>query len=176
MFQKPELSIIVTSYNAGNTIEGCLESLRDQETDQPYEVIVIDSSTDNTAGLVKKFFPWVNLYAFQERKYCGEARNFGISVAKAEIIAFIDADCTADSSWVKEILKAHQSPYPAIGGCIANGNPSSYVGWAAYFCELSHWMPGGRAEWMRDIGGGMMSYKRGIFEEYGFFDFLEKND
>lgn len=169
MPSKPQLSVIIASFNASRTIAACLESLENQKTDRSFEIIVVDSSTDGTAELVEKRFPNVRLYRFSERKFCGGARNFGISVARGEIIAFIDADCTADSNWVDEILKAHRSPHPAIGGAIANGDPGSFVSWAAYFCEFSQWMPGTRPRWLDDIAGANMSYKKEIFDKYGGF-------
>ncbi|TLD43546.1 MAG: glycosyl transferase, family 2 [Candidatus Jettenia ecosi] len=170
MIEKYPLSVIIASYNSGKTIKDCLKSLEDQVSDKDFEVIIVDSSPDdNTAKFIKERFPRVNVYKFQERKYCGDARNFGISVAKGEVIAFIDADCRADSNWVNEIIKAHQSACVAIGGAIANGNPTSYVGWAAYFCEFSQWMPSLHAKWLRDIAGANMSYKREVFKKYGAF-------
>jgi len=169
MPSKSQLSVIIASYNSEKTIAACLESLENQTTDKSFEIIVVDSSTDSTAELVEKRFPQVRLCRFPERRFCGGARNWGISVARGEIIAFIDADCQAEQNWVEEILKAHESPHPAIGGAIANANPESYIGWAAYFCEFSHWMPGTQPRWLDDIAGANMSYKKEIFDKYGSF-------
>ncbi len=77
----PQLSIIIASYNAEKTIESCLESLENQATDKDFEVIVVDSSPDGTAKLIEEKFPDVNLYRFSERKFPGDARNFGISIS-----------------------------------------------------------------------------------------------
>lgn len=169
MPEKTQLSIIIASYDSGHLIERCLESLKNQNTDQPFEIVVVNSSSDGVANLIKETFPDVRLYQFPERKFCGDARNFGLSVAKGEIIAFIDADCRAGNNWVDHIIRAHQSPPLAIGGAIANGNPESPVGWAAYFCEFSKWMPGSPVTNMADIAGANMSYKKKAFEEYGLF-------
>ncbi len=45
------LSVVIASYNSKKTIEDCLNSLKNQNTTQPFEVIVIDSSTDGAADL-----------------------------------------------------------------------------------------------------------------------------
>lgn len=168
MSEKQQLSVIIASYNSKRTIKDCIWSLENQTTDKDFEIIVIDSSTDDTAKFVKERFPRVNLYQFQEKKYPESARNIGISIAKGEIIAFIDADCIADKNWINEILKAHQSPQPVIGGAIANGN-LGYVGWAAYFCEFTQWMPGTNTKWLVDLATANTSYKREVFEKYGNF-------
>jgi glycosyltransferase involved in cell wall biosynthesis len=169
MPNEPQLSIIIASFNAERTIGKCLRSLRNQKTNRLFEVIVVDSSTDGTGEFVEKAFPDVKAYRFPERKFPGDARNIGIALAKGKIIAFIDADCRAAGNWVEEIAKAHETPCLAIGGAIANDNPGSYVGWAAYFCEFSHWMPGTRSRWLDDIAGANMSYKKEVFDEYGGF-------
>lgn len=169
MLEKPKISVIIASYNSGKTIEYCLKSLEKQTTSIGFEIIVIESSTDGIGELVEKKFSQVKVYRFSERKFPGDARNIGISEAKGEIIAFIDADCQAEKNWIEEIFKAHESSYPAIGGAIANANPESYVGWAAYFCEFSQWMPGTTPEWMDDIAEANMSYKRMVFDKYGSY-------
>ena len=165
----PRLSVIVVSCNAEDTIGRCLSALQNQETDEDYEVILVDSSDDDATANVARRFPEVLLYRFSDRKFPGHARNLGIARARGEILAFTDADCISDRSWVGEILRAHDDPYPVIGGTIDNGNPESYVGWAYYFCELSQWMPGTPAGPMIDIPTGCLSMKRWAFEKYGPF-------
>jgi GT2 family glycosyltransferase len=166
---KPQISVIIAAYNAGESIVSCLQSLEAQVTDKCFEIIVVDSSTDHTAELVERIFPSVRLYRFSERKYCGDARNVGIAAAKAEVVAFLDADCRAERNWIEEVFKAHQLPYPAVGGAIANGASHRLVGWAAYFCEFSQWMPNSPEAWKDDVAGANMSYKRRVFEELGSF-------
>jgi GT2 family glycosyltransferase len=169
MDKNPDLSVIIASYNSGNLLKECLDSLQNQRTEKTFEIVVVDSSPNGlTVGIGEKF-PEVKWYQFPERKFCGDARNFGLSVAKAEIIAFIDADCRAAPNWVGQILRAHQFPPLAIGGAIANGNPDSIIGWAAYLCEFSQWMPGGLSGMIADIAGANMSYKRETFEKHGLF-------
>jgi GT2 family glycosyltransferase len=129
----------------------------------------VDSSNDSTVQSIREKFPWVNVYGFPQRKYCGDARNFAISVANGEIIAFIDADCEAMPNWVQELLKTHGSGPLVVGGAIVNGAIDSAVGWAAYFCEFSKWMPNGQPRPMKDIAGATMSYKKKFLDKYGPF-------
>ena len=163
------ISVIIASLNSRETISACLESLERQETRASFEVIVVDSSNDGTATLVAELFPWVRLFSFNSRKYCGDARNIGISKARGEIIAFIDADCTASPAWIRKLAEAHEAPDSAIGGAVDNGNPESLVGWGAYFTEFSQWMPGGSSGYMVDIAGANLSYKKRLVEDYGSF-------
>ena len=166
----PSLSVIIASYNARDTIRQCLQSLAVQTMQELIEVIVVDSSNDGTGDLVAGEFPWVRLVRVPHRMYCGDARNTGLANARGQIVALMDADCTARRNWAEEILQAHETiSAPAIGGAIANGNPQSYVGWAAYFSEFSDWMPGKAAGFRRDIAGAGMSYKKEVFDRFGTF-------
>jgi len=165
----PRLSVIIASYNSRDTIGSCLRSLREQGDTNSFEVIVVNSSRDGTGEFLRQSFPEVRLFHFDERKFCGDARNIGIAEARGGIVAFIDADCVAPPGWVEAVLRAHESDHLAIGGAIANGNTESLVGWAAYFTEFSKWMPGTPGKMMEDIAGANMSYKAAAFDEFGSF-------
>ena len=165
----PELSVVITSYNARETITPCLEALDRQRTSHKFEVILVDSSNDGTAELVAERFPSVRLITRTERKFCGDARNIGTAHAKAEVLAFTDADCTVADDWVERILLAHKSEHLIIGGSVGNDKASKAVGWAAYFTEFSQWMPHLDANLVADVPGANMSYKRKVFEELGPF-------
>ena len=66
---KPRISVIIAAYNAAEYIASCLQSLEAQETNVSFETIVVDSSTDHTAEIVKRSFPSVRLFKFAERKF-----------------------------------------------------------------------------------------------------------
>ena len=174
MSKKPLLSVVIASYNSEKTIEKCLRALVNQKNTKDFEIIVVDSSSDGTAQLVEKSFPKVNLYKLSEKKFPGGARNYGISQAKGDILAFTDTDCIVDKNWIDEIIEAHKvyPEHPAIGGAIDNGNQEDYVGWGAYFCEFSQWMPKVSKSLMVEIPTCCLSVKRWAFDKYG--PFLDK--
>lgn len=171
-YSVPDLSVIIASYNSRRTIEACLRSLERQVTDKRIEVILVDTSSDGTAKLVQEKFPLVRLYCFNQRKYCGDARNFGISLSRANIIAFLDSDCTVDPDWAEKVFSAHHADHLLVGGVIDNGQSRDMVGWAYYFCEYSLWMPTlhrrGPRE-IKEIAGCCLSMKRDAFTMYGPF-------
>jgi glycosyltransferase involved in cell wall biosynthesis len=166
---RPRLSVIIPSYNARATIGDCLESLRNQAANERIEIIVVDSGTDGTGAFVEERFPFARTYRFAERKFCGAARNWGVSQARADVVAFFDADCTASPTWVRAVLKAHESPDLVIGGAIATDLRGGVVSWAAFFCEFSQWMPNRPAGKMADVAGANMSYKRAALDGIGSF-------
>lgn len=166
---QPRLSVIIPCYNARTTIGDCLESLKTQAADKPIEIIVVDSGTDGTGAFVEERFPFARTYRFAERKFCGAARNWGVAQARADVLAFLDADCTASPDWVGAVLEAHEGPDLVVGGAVATSAPAGVVSWAAFFCEFSQWMPRRPAGAMRDVAGANMSYKRAVFERLGIF-------
>ncbi len=167
--QAPAISVVIAARNVRGTICACLDSLRAQQAGVDFEVIVVDSSRDGSEELIARDYPEVQLLHFAERKYCGGARNAGLAHARAPVVALIDADCVADPGWIGALHRAHQGADLVVGGAIANGNPESAVGWAAYFCEFSAWLPAGRTRYLDDMAGANLSYKREAFERHGVF-------
>jgi len=97
-----KLSVIVPAYNAEKTIGECLKSLKDQNTKNKYEIIVVDDgSKDDTEKIVRKF--GVELIS-QKNKGPATARNSGAMAAKGEIIIFVDSDCIASKNWLEEMV------------------------------------------------------------------------
>lgn len=92
MAENPTISVVIPLYNKGPHIARALNSVLNQ-TFQDFEVIVVDDgSTDDGADIVKGFNdPRIRLIQ-QENQGVSAARNLGIDEARAELIAFLDAD------------------------------------------------------------------------------------
>src|SRR5262245_14569920 len=87
----PLISCIVPVFNGERYVAEALDSILAQ-TYGPIEVVVIDDrSTDGTRRLVTFYAEQVR-YLWQPNSGPPRARNFGLSVAKGEFIAFLDAD------------------------------------------------------------------------------------
>jgi GT2 family glycosyltransferase len=156
----PDLTIIVTTYNARDTICRCLESLQLQITRRNFEIIVVDSSSDDTAVLVRDRFPEVRLITSPSRLYCGDARNIGLREAKGGLIAFLDADCHVGEDWLEAVVSAHSSGTLLVGGIIDNVPDLGWMSWAYYFCEFSLWLPGGAPRRVKEMAGCCLSLKK----------------
>ena len=89
------ISVIIPLYNAENTILAALDSVKNQEGDFDFEILVInDGSTDKSAVKVQQFIdenPQLNIQLIhQDNKGVSSARNAGLRLAKGEWIAFFD--------------------------------------------------------------------------------------
>ncbi|WP_010237896.1 glycosyltransferase family 2 protein [Clostridium arbusti] len=88
------ISIIVPIYNAKAYLNECIESLLNQTNDD-YELILIDDgSTDNSLSICRTFQTQnCKIRVFhKENEGVSVARQFGITKAMGEIIAFVDSD------------------------------------------------------------------------------------
>jgi len=85
------VSVVIPSYNHGEFVGTCIDSILAQ-TYRSLEVIVIDDgSTDDTRERMKKYGDRIR-YVYHDNRGRGATRNRGIELAKGEWIAFVDAD------------------------------------------------------------------------------------
>lgn len=108
-----KVSIIIPTYNRNNDLKECEDSLMKQESPfSDFEAIIIDDgSTDNTKSLFIDSTRWKNMqltYLQQEKKGPTSAMNKGIRMAKGAILSFIDSDCIAEKSWIRNIILYHE--------------------------------------------------------------------
>lgn len=100
------VSVVTICRNAKNTIRRCLDSILNQ-TYPDIEVVVVDSSDDDTKNIVEEYknkskFPFKIIR--QEPKGVGAARNAGIENSEGDVIIFVDADCYISSEFVEKVV------------------------------------------------------------------------
>lgn len=111
---KPHISVIIPLYNNEHSVKSTLDSACKQ-TIKNIEIIVIDDgSTDNGAEIVKRFpDPRIILYQ-QKNMGVSVSRNKGIEKSRADLVAFLDADDTWDTTYLETILRL-KTNYPQAG-------------------------------------------------------------
>ena len=89
---KPKLSIILPVYNSAKYVKQAMESVL-QQSFKDFELIIInDGSTDNGLEIIKSFNDPRIILIEQENKGLIETLNYGVALAKADLIGRIDAD------------------------------------------------------------------------------------
>jgi mycofactocin system glycosyltransferase len=80
--------------------------------------VVDDGSSDGSPAVAIRF--GCKLVATDEPgSGPAAARNLGVSVARGEILAFIDSDCTASTGWLRELAGGFTDPsLAAVGGLV----------------------------------------------------------
>jgi glycosyltransferase involved in cell wall biosynthesis len=143
----PDVSFVIPCFRSRQTIGATLGSIRRQLTDFRCEVIVVDSSADETASWLGSLFPEVQVIACPQRLYPGAARNLGAEKAKGKILAFLDADAAVSPDWLA-LLAARLggtggSERPVlIGAAVANANPEKLPSRILHWIEFSEYLPG----------------------------------
>lgn len=119
MKQKPELSIIVPVYNVEEYLDRCLQSVLRQSFDN-FELLLIDDGSEDRSGRI------CDLYAdkdsrirvlHKENEGVSVARNMGMTMARAEYIAFVDADDELDDRMYQKLMEAMRKPETDIAFC-----------------------------------------------------------
>jgi glycosyltransferase involved in cell wall biosynthesis len=101
----PLISVIIPHLNQNIELERCLESIHNQTFDNgSVEVIVIDNGSRTMPRKTCASFKAVRL-AKEVISGPGPARNKGVALSRGQILAFIDADCIADSRWLGAIAR-----------------------------------------------------------------------
>ncbi len=96
-------SVVIPSYNSGKTIARTISSILSQ-TYQEFELIIVDnSSTDNTKDIVDSFKDKrISFHIINNNGMPAVSRNFGVSLANYEFIAFCDSDDTWTNNKLSE--------------------------------------------------------------------------
>ncbi|MCX6666453.1 MAG: glycosyltransferase [Euryarchaeota archaeon] len=110
------ISVIITVKNEAKNISYLLDSLLVQE--RPFEVIVVDAhSTDGTRDIAQDYASRYNeIHCISYDQTRGESRNYGVKLAKGEVVAFTDGSCIANPFWLKEIRNKILEGYDVIAG------------------------------------------------------------
>jgi glycosyltransferase involved in cell wall biosynthesis len=115
---KPLISVIIPHLNQPDSLEHCLDSLQSQTLERAaFEIIVVDNGSTSLPRATIERYPDTRLLQ-EARPGPGLARNRGVEAAKADILAFIDADCRAHTDWLVSALHALQTapPRTILGG------------------------------------------------------------
>lgn len=138
--ESPEVSVIIPAYRGRATIVSCLASVERAAAGRCAEIVVIESSGDGTAELVRARFPRVCVVVSPNRLSAGEARNVGFQRARGRLMLCVDQDCIVPEDWIERLTNLLEQPgVGAAGGSIAVANPGNRVGWCVYFLEfLTH--------------------------------------
>ena len=116
----PEISVVAPHLNQPEHLAAFLGSLYAQDFDMGRaEVIIVDNGSRALPEAVVAPYPGVRLVA-EATPGPGPARNRGVALGRAPLIAFADADCRVAPDWLPAILArfAADPRLAALGGDI----------------------------------------------------------
>ena len=101
---KPNLSIIIVSWNVRELLQNCLRSVL-AETNLAMQIIVVDSaSTDGSPEMIAEQFPQVELVACQENVGFPGGNNLGLERANGRFILLLNPDTIVQGDALAEIV------------------------------------------------------------------------
>jgi glycosyltransferase involved in cell wall biosynthesis len=117
---QPRFSIVVPAYNEEAFLADTLRSLRHQDFDGAYEIIVVDNnSTDATADVAHSF--GVRVVSEPAPGVC-QARQRGLTESVGEVVISVDADTVYPADWLSRI----EASFRSRPGVVGVGGPCRY--------------------------------------------------
>lgn len=89
--EKPKLSLIIPVYNKAPFLRRCLDSVAKQMREDVQVIVIDDASTDGSDKIMLEYSEFDRIYLL-ENGGVSAARNEGLEYAKADAVAFLDAD------------------------------------------------------------------------------------
>ena len=159
----PLVTVVVPCKGHARELERCLESLRHQVVDFPYETVVVDSASDSRVASVVAWFPEVSLIRSSADLRAGEARNSGVTGSRAEYVAFLDADCAAERTWLAAAVAELKRGAVMVGGPVLDALPWHPVAVADNLLQFADFRPGRKDGAARYFPACNMAVKRAAF-------------
>lgn len=169
----PYVSVVIPIYNRANFVALCLPPLMQQTYPlDRYEIILVDDgSTDNTVTRAHELTrDWKGNFRLIQKSNGGpaSARNAGYQAAQGELIAFLDSDCVAPSSWIEVLVNPFTTSQTAgVGAPVVAGDATNWV--ACYLDTIDfyrHRVRGGQVDYLVT---GNVAFRRDALDHVGGF-------
>ena len=104
----PKVDIIIPTWNNLPYLRLCIESIRTC-TDHPYNIIVINSGTDDTAKWLGEQRDIV-YFNSPERLHFSAANNIGLQISKEKFVCFLNDDTLVSYGWLSAMMREMLKP------------------------------------------------------------------
>ena len=164
---KNNVSIIIITKNREKLLKRTIKSLKNQDYDGKYEIIVVDSSGKTTPLEGVK-------YIYDKNANIPTARNIGIKNSKYDLVSFIDDDCIASRNWLNELVKSIDKN-AGVGSAVFPtktnkiGKAVSFIGFPGGGLSRYHNSKGKLLKIKRISTCGCL-FKKNIIQKVGFFN------
>jgi glycosyltransferase involved in cell wall biosynthesis len=155
-----DLSVVIRTIDAERAIRACIASIIESCRGIDTEIILVDASSDDTAGAARADFPEVQVIEMPADTLVPRLWSEGIRRARGEKIALLTAHCEVDAHWARELAAAIDAGAAGAGGPVALAQDASRVDQAIYFTRYSAFLPSSFSgvTKVRDIAGDNAMY------------------
>jgi glycosyltransferase involved in cell wall biosynthesis len=168
----PAVSVVVATHDRAGLLPQLFAGLAAQDVGATFEVIIVDdASSDDTGAVLARLAGEAHaraetdatfttkLVRFDRNRGPASARNAGWKLARADVVAFTDDDCTPDPTWLTGLLAMMDEADVVQGTTVPDGPAKG---------PWSHTMdvrtPSGSYETCN------IAYRRALLDELGGFD------
>ncbi|MEM4396779.1 MAG: glycosyltransferase [Candidatus Woesearchaeota archaeon] len=155
-----DCSIVVVTFNRLKLIKECLDSLINQNTNNKYEIIVINNnSTDGTEEYLnnlKSEFSFINVLK-NNNTNVSSGRNIGIRSSKSNLILFIDDDAKASQDWISQYIRLFNNNEVLVAGGPMYGLPE---------IELPKWLSNKSYSYLGNLNHNIESNFINVFQHH----------
>ncbi|MEA2407372.1 MAG: hypothetical protein QOE69_1491 [Thermoleophilaceae bacterium] len=119
----PRVTVIIATWNAGDVLGACLDSVLRQEVEGGFETIVVDNaSTDATPQLLRSYGDRVRVITNDDNARYSGANNQAARVARGSVLFFLNSDTELRGAGVIERLAdvAEQAAVAIAGPRLVN--------------------------------------------------------
>jgi len=108
-------SVVIRSYNEERHIETLCRALAGQQTGHPFEVILVDSGSEDRTRSIGAAYG-ARICRIDPAAFTfGRSLNLGIAAARGDVVAFISAHCYPEHSrWLAELVRPFSDPRVAL--------------------------------------------------------------
>jgi GT2 family glycosyltransferase len=111
------ISVVLVNWNRHDLLKACLQSLKRQQVNQPFEVVVVDNgSTDGSPEMAVSEWGDKGLVLIrntENRGFCA-ANNQGLAASDTEFVALLNNDAEAEPGWLQALASAFEGR-PDVG-------------------------------------------------------------
>ncbi len=167
----PSLAVIVPFHDAPHNLERCLAGLRASALREFELILVDDASSDPRSIALARDEPGARVHRMERNSGPAGARNAGVALTEAEIVAFIDSDCVVHADTLGRMRAAFRET-PDLGALFGSydDQPASPGIVSEYRNLLHHYVhhtgPKEATTWWAGCG----AIRRDLFERVGGFD------
>lgn len=143
---QPDFSFIIPVYNRPDEIRELLASMRKLDSNERFEVVIIeDGSSIRSGEVVQEFTEYLDIsYFYKSNSGPGDSRNYGMKKAKADYFLILDSDVILPENYLKEVRSFLSQNYcDCFGGPDAAHSSFSDVQKAIDYTMTSFFTTGG---------------------------------
>lgn len=120
---------VVVNYESGDLLGDCVESIRDDTSAGPVDLVVVDNaSRDDSIAKMRARFPDTRVVSAPGNVGYARAANLGIAATRAEVVAVINPDARVHPGTAKAMVERieTQPALAAVGPRVLNTDGSVY--------------------------------------------------